>query len=77
MTGFTTSAGLSLYAGIGDRVVLTNNKEMVITGISTVSDAASGAAVTFTSVDAAVVDVATNTIVKTAHGLTQGQAVAY
>ena len=77
MTGFTTSAGLSLYAGIGDRVVLTNNKEMVITGISTVSDAASGSAVTFTSVDAAVVVVATDTIAKTGHGLTQGQAVAY
>ena len=77
MTGFTTSAGVSLYAGIGDRVVLTNNKEMVITGISTVSDAASGSAVTFTSVDAAVVIVATDTIAKTGHGLTQGQAVAY
>ena len=76
-TGFTTSAGITAYAGVGDRVTLSNNTQLVISAISTVSDAASGSAVTFDGSDGSVAILATDTIVKSAHGLTTGQAVQY
>ena len=76
-TGFTTSAGITAYAGVGDRVTLSNNTQLVISAISTVSDAAAGSAVTFDGSDALVAILATDTIVKSAHGLTTGQAVQY
>ena len=76
-TGFTTSAGITAYAGVGDRVILTNNTQLVISAISTVSDAAAGSAVTFDGSDGLVAVLATDTIVKSAHGLTTGQAVQY
>jgi hypothetical protein len=46
-TGYTTSAGITAYANIGDRITLTNNTQLVISAITTVSDAAAGSAVTF------------------------------
>ena len=76
-TGFTTSAGITAYAGVGDRVTLSNNTQLVISAISTVSDAAAGSAVTFDGSDGLVAILATDTIVKLAHGLTTGQAVQY
>ena len=76
-TGFTTSAGITAYAGVGDRVTLSNNTQLVISAISTVSDAAAGSAVTFDGSDGLVAVLATDTIVKSAHGLTTGQAVQY
>jgi hypothetical protein len=76
-TGFTTSAGITAYAGVGDRVTLSNNTQLVISAISTVSDAAAGSAVTFDGSDGLVAILATDTIVKSAHGLTTGQAVQY
>ena len=76
-TGFTTSAGITAYAGVGDRVTLSNNTQLVISAISTVSDAAAGPAVTFDGSDGLVAILATDTIVKSAHGLTTGQAVQY
>jgi len=76
-TGFTTSAGITAYAGVGDRVTLSNNTQLVISAISTVSDAAAGSAVTFDGSDALVAILATDTIAKLAHGLTTGQAVQY
>ena len=75
--GFTTSAGITAYAGVGDRVTLSNNTQLVISAISTVSDAAAGSAVTFDGSDGLVAILATDTIVKSAHGLTTGQAVQY
>ena len=76
-TGFTTSAGITAYAGVGDRVTLSNNTQLVISAISTVSDAAAGSAVTFDGSDGLVAILATDTIVKSDHGLTTGQAVQY
>ena len=76
-TGFTTSAGITAYAGVGDRVTLSNNTQLVISAISTVSDAAAGSAVTFDGSDGLVAVLATDTIVKSVHGLTTGQAVQY
>lgn len=76
-TGFTTSAGITAYAGVGDRVTLSNNTQLVISAISTVSDAAAGSAVTFDGSDGLVAVLATDTIVKSDHGLTTGQAVQY
>ena len=76
-TGFTTSAGITAYAGVGDRVILTNNTQLVISAISTVSDAAAGSAVPFDGSDGLVAILATDTIVKSDHGLTTGQAVQY
>jgi hypothetical protein len=76
-TGFTTSAGITAYAGVGDRVTLSNNTQLVISAISTVSDAAAGPAVTFDGSDGLVAILATDTIVKSDHGLTTGQAVQY
>jgi len=49
-TGYTTSPGISAYASVGDRIVLNNNTQLVIGGISNVVDAASGTAVTFSGV---------------------------
>ena len=76
-TGFTTSAGITAYAGVGDRVTLSNSTQLVISAISTVSDAAAGSAVTFDGSDGLVAVLATDTIVKSVHGLTTGQAVQY
>ena len=76
-TGFTTSAGITAYAGVGDRVTLSNNTQLVISAISTVSDAAAGSAVPFDGSDGLVAILATDTIVKSDHGLTTGQAVQY
>ena len=59
-TGYTTSGGITDDASIGDRVTLANNTELVISGITTVSDSAAGTAVSFSgaSVTAAVTTIA-------------------
>jgi hypothetical protein len=51
-TGYTTSAGITAYAAIGDRITLTNSTELVIDTISTVADASAGTAVTLSGVSA-------------------------
>jgi hypothetical protein len=76
-TGFTTSLGITAYANIGDRVTLTNNSQLVISAISTVSDAAAGSAITFDGSNALVVILGSDTIAEAAHGLVTGQAVQY
>ena len=76
-TGYTTISGITAYANVGDRITLTNNTQLVITGITTVSDAAGGSAITFNGSDSAVVVVGTDTIAVAAHGLSTGRAVQY
>jgi len=76
-TGYTTSAGITAYANVGDRVILSNGTQLVIRSVSTVADAAAGSSLTFDGSSASIVNVTNNTIAISAHGLTTGQAVLY
>lgn len=50
--GYTTSAGITAYANVNDRIILNDpaKTELVISAVTTVSDAAAGTSVTFSGI---------------------------
>jgi hypothetical protein len=77
ITGYTVAAGLESYASVGDRIGLTGGQELVIGSITTAAASAGGVSVTVDGSDAAIVDIANDSIESVSHTFTQNQAVQY
>ena len=78
ISGFSSSAGTQLVAGVGDNILLSTGAVMKVASVSNaIQDRAAGNVKTFDASDAGIVILAADTITIPTHGYSTGDIVQY